>query len=363
MILSCSISMVIETLNLLSAMIIVRPVQTTDIDDVLKLAEQAYPGMTTLPPEREILEQKIDNSVRSINNTLTDQNNASYFLVMEDSQSKSIIGTAAIIACLGAKDDFYSYKIEQVSHRCRELNKHNVFQTLSLSNHFQGFSEVATLYLDQKFRENGNGKFLAQSRYLFMAQFRDRFPNDVMADLRGRFDERGRSAFWDALGSKFFDMDYAEADLYSGTNGNQFISDLMPKYPIYVNMLPEAAQEVIGKPNVVGEAALKMLENEGFDWHGYIDIFDAAPSVDTKIDDIRSIRNSQTAPLLGSLDKAKSKQRDTQTALIASSDIDNFKVVSTELQIDAQEQGVWLSNEAIETLSLKAGEQLRYLVR
>ena len=347
-------------------MIIVRPVQAVDIDAILELAKLAYPGMTTLPPDREVLQEKIDNSVQSIKNTLSNENGASYFLVMQDTLSKQIIGTAAIIASLGIQDDFYSYKIDQVSHRCRELEKHNVFQTLSLSNHFQGFAEVATLYLHEDFREGGNGKFLAQSRYLFMAQFRDRFPTNVMADLRGRFDSKGRSAFWDAIGSKFFDMDYAEADLYSGTNGNQFISDLMPKYPIYVNMLPTAAQEVIGKPNIVGEAALKMLEKEGFEWHGYIDIFDAAPSVDTKIDDVVSIRESCDAQLSATLENAKlSKVRagHRQTALVANKDIDNFCVVSTEIEVDENTNGVSLPAEAIEQLHLGKNDPLRFLLR
>lgn len=347
-------------------MIIVRLAQKSDVDAVLDLAQQAYPGMTTLPPEREVLEQKIENSMRSVSRTLTNENDATYFLVMEDSQSNMIIGTAAVIACLGARDDFYSYKIDQVSHRCRELDKHKVFQTLSLSNHFQGFAEVATLYLHEDFRENGNGKFLAQSRYLFMAQFRDRFPNDVMADLRGRFDDDGRSPFWDAIGHKFFDMDYADADLYGGTNGNQFISDLMPKYPLYVNMLPEAAQQVIGKPNIAGAAALKMLENEGFDWHGYIDIFDAAPSVDTKIDDILSIQNSHIVRLRGAIDTADNKplaSYQSETALVANNDIDNFTVISSEIHIDPDESFVYLPGAVIKKMNLVKDHELRLLLR
>ena len=345
-------------------MIIVRPVKTEDINTVLDLAKQAYPGMTTLPPERDVLEAKIYNSVASIENTLPNRDDASYFLVMEDTESQTIIGTAAIIACLGAKDDFYSYKIDQVSHRCRELEKHNTFQTLSLSNHFQGFAEVATLYLNEAYRENGNGKFLAQSRYLFMAQFRDRFPQNVMADLRGRFDKDGRSPFWDAIGDKFFDMDYADADLYSGTNGNQFISDLMPKYPLYVNMLPQAAQDVIGKPNIVGEAALKMLEKEGFDWHGYVDIFDAAPSVDTKIDNIASIKDSLVAKLADTFidGTAKPKQK-RLLALVASNNISDFCVASSEIEITEDQQGVSLPSTVAKQMGLKVGDQIRVLMR
>lgn len=336
-------------------MILVRTANESDIDGVLELAHQAYPGMTTLPPEHSVLEAKLRNSVESIQKELENEKEATYFLVMQDSDTGKIVGTAAIIASLGAKEEFYSYKLNRVTQSCKELDKRISFETLNLSNHFEGFAEVATLYLHKDYRKNGNGKFLARSRYLFMAQFRDRFPSSVMADLRGYFDEHGRSPFWDAVGSNFFEMSFADADLYGGIHGNQFISDLMPKHPLYVNMLPAEAQEVIGRPNVKGKPALQMLNNEGFRWNGHVDIFDAAPSVDTKIDDIVSVKNSREAEVIGI-----SEFEHDEPAMIANSDINCFQAVLATISIE--KGGVKVPRDVIKALKLELGDTVRYLV-
>ena len=101
----------------------------------------------------------------------------------------------------------------------------------------------------------------------------------MLAELRGVMDQAGHSPFWDALGGRFFGMTFPEADEFNAVHGTQFIADLFPKTPIYVAMLPESAEAVIGQPHPTGRAALKMLENEGFDWDSYIDIFDGGPTV------------------------------------------------------------------------------------
>lgn len=336
-------------------MILVRTVQEADIDGVLSLAQQAYPGMTTLPPKQDVLEAKIANSINSVQKKSRELTGESYFLVMEDTESGEVIGTSAIIANLGHKEPFYSYKLNKVTQTCKELDKKISFETLNLSNHFEGYAEVATLYLHKDYRKNGNGKLLARSRYLFMAQFRERFPESVMADLRGYFDEQGRSPFWDAVGSHFFDMSFADADLYGGIHGNQFIADLMPKHPLYVNMLPQAAQDVIGQPNVVGKPALEMLKNEGFRWNGHVDIFDAAPSVDTKIDDVNSVKNSHVAEIIG-----LSEAQDDERAMLSTDDVTSFKTLYST--VSAEKGGVRIPRETLKALGLELGDSIRYLL-
>jgi arginine N-succinyltransferase len=177
-------------------MIIVRPVEITDIDYLMEIALAASPGMTTLPPDRESLERKILISSKSITSTIKEPGSEVYLLVMEDTDTRKLVGTASIIAKLGMDDQFYSYKLNKQTQYSRQINKKVTVETLHLTNHFEGFAEVATLYLTDAYRKNGNGKLLARSRYLFMAQFRERFPDNVMADLRGYFDENGRSPFW-----------------------------------------------------------------------------------------------------------------------------------------------------------------------
>ena len=59
-------------------------------------------------------------------------------------------------------------------------------------------------------------------------------------------DDKGRSAFWDAVGKHFFGIDLVKADYLSMVN-KKFIADLMPRFPLYVPLLPPAAQAVIGQ--------------------------------------------------------------------------------------------------------------------
>ena len=140
---------------------------------------------------------------------------------------------------------------------------------------------------------------LARSRYLFIKQHRPRFGDTVLAELRGVMDQSGNSPFWDAIGGRFFGMSFPEADEFNAVHGTQFIADLFPKTPIYVSMLPESARSVMGQPHPTGRAALKMLENEGFDWDGYIDIFDGGPTVTARTDKIKTVVDAEWLQVAG----------------------------------------------------------------
>jgi arginine N-succinyltransferase len=336
-------------------MIIVRPVREDDIDNLMRLAEAAYPGMTTLPPDGNALTKKIEKSTASLNKHVTEPGREDYLLVMEDTEANLLVGTAGIIAQLGEDDQFYSYKINKVTHSSKALDKKVSVETLNLSNHFEGFAEVATLFLDEPYRKNGNGKLLARSRYLFMAEFRERFPDQVMADLRGYFDAEGRSPFWDAIGQHFFDMDFTDADLFGALNGNQFIADLMPKQPIYVNLLSQEARDVIGRPNDQGKPALGMLEKEGFHWRGQIDIFDGAPSVDTFIDQLETIKASAVGSILG-----EATNCDETQYLVSGGEITSFTVCISRLEI-SNDGNVMLPVETMQVLNLSINDSVRYV--
>ena len=106
-------------------------------------------------------------------------------------------------------------------------------------------------------------------------------------------DEAGNAPFWDGLAGRFFDMTFPEADEFNAVHGTQFIADLMPKTPIYVSLLNDAARAVMGLPHPSGRAALRMLEEEGFVFDRYIDIFDGGPTVTAHIDDLRTVDESE----------------------------------------------------------------------
>jgi arginine N-succinyltransferase len=86
-------------------------------------------------------------------------------------------------------------------------------------------------------------------------------------------------------------MDYRKADVLSARD-HRFIADLMPRYPIYVALLPEAARNVIARPHPDAEPALALLKSQGFHYNNVVDIFDAGPTVEAFVDQIDIVRSA-----------------------------------------------------------------------
>ncbi len=73
----------------------------------------------------------------------------------------------------------------------------------------------------------------------------------------------------------------------------------MPKHPVYIAMLGEAARSAIGLPHPSGRAAMRMLEDEGFAYEGFIDIFDGGPTMTARTDRVKSIAGARAARFAG----------------------------------------------------------------
>ena len=278
-------------------MMIIRPVRPEDIDALEYLANSTKVGLTTLPPDRQLLENKIVASRQAFAGERSEPGDDHYLFVLEDTQRGMAVGTAAIVAAVGVSEAFYSYRVGTVVHASRELGVYNKIPTLYLSNDYTGSTELRTLFLDPSYRKDKNGKLLSRSRFLFMAEFPYRFAQKVIAEMRGYSDENGRSPFWEGLGRRFFSMDFSQADFLTGIGNKHFIAELMPKYPVYVNLLSDETQAAIAQVHEYTRRALSILEKEGFSYQGYIDIFDAGPTVEAPIQGIRAIRDSMTLPV------------------------------------------------------------------
>ena len=276
---------------------VVRAASSDDVDQLYEMAKLTGGGFTNLPPDRGALNAKLARSAEAFAKTEGESANDLFLLALEDTETGQVRGTAQIFAAVGTRWPFYSYHITTYSQHSQELDRTFRAQILSLTTDYGGASEVGGLFLHPGERAGGLGLLLARSRYLFIAMHRARFGEKVIAELRGVIDEAGGSAFWDALAGKFFGMSFQEADEFNSSHGNQFIADLMPKHPIYLDMLPESARAVIGKPHPSGRAAMRMLEKEGFSYEDYIDIFDGGPTMAAEIDKVRSIAESREATI------------------------------------------------------------------
>jgi arginine N-succinyltransferase len=275
-------------------MFVIRPVKPEDLDDLFKLAEVMAPGITTFPPDKSKLIQKIIDSKAAFNLAIDHPGPRSFLLVLEDIKRNRVAGTAGIYSHIGHDTPFYSFKITKQTQINQALGIRVCSKALHLVNDFDGATEVGTLLIHPDYSGLGLGKLLARSRYLLIKTFITLFNEPVFAELRGISDDNNESPFWNSVGKHFFGgISFDKADLLSATTDKQFIADLFPRYPIYVDLLPTEAQEALSKANKKGQAALTMLLNEGFRDEGYVDIFDAGVTVTASFADMRTIRDAQ----------------------------------------------------------------------
>jgi arginine N-succinyltransferase len=280
----------------------VRPARAEDFQSIYEMAKLTGGGFTNLPADKGALVDKLAASQAAFGKAEDVAGDDMYMFVLEDPEAGLVRGTCQIFSMVGQRQPFYSYRISALTQHSPELGRTFRAEMLSLTTDFEGCSEVGGLFLHPLERAGGLGMLLARSRYLFIKLHRARFATRLLAELRGVIDESGGSPFWDAIAGRFFGMGFQEADAFNGVHGTQFISDLMPKTPVYTAMLAEGARSVMGVPHPSGRAALRMLEAEGFRYEGYIDIFDGGPTVSAPIEQIRTVRESRLLTFAGTHD-------------------------------------------------------------
>jgi arginine N-succinyltransferase len=277
---------------------IIRPATCEDLQPIYEMAKRTGGGFTNLPPDKPALQAKLEKSEAAFKRVDDTLNNDLFVFVLQNSESGEVRGTCQIFSQVGQKWPFYSYRLGMLTQHSEELDKTFRAEMLTLSTDLEGSTEVGGLFLHPAERSGGLGMLIARSRYLFIRNHRARFAEQSLAELRGVIDEAGMSPFWDGIAGRFFGMNFQDADEFNAARGNQFIADLMPKHPIYTAMLPETARAVIGVPHPTGRAAMKMLQNEGFEWEKYLDIFDGGPTMTVKTDAIKSVREAQDSVII-----------------------------------------------------------------
>lgn len=132
----------------------------------------------------------------------------------------------------------------------------------------------------------------------------------------------------------------------------------MPHYPIYVPLLPDAAQEAMGQVHPRAQVTFDILMREGFETDHYIDIFDGGPTLHAPVSSIRSIAQSRVAPVkLAALDSAQHAPHSRQY-LVANAQLQEYRAVLLELDW-VPGQPVSLSPEAAQALGVSDGASVR----
>ena len=340
-------------------MLVIRSIQSTDLDALLDMAGQVGSGMTTLKPDRTMLGDRVAIAVASFNETIPPEQR-DYMFVLEDTSAGRVAGICAIKSAVGLTEPFYNYRIGTLVHSSRELDVFSRMETLYLSNDLTGSTELCSLFLHPDYRSGNNGKLLSKSRFLFIAQFPHLFTEKLIAEMRGYQAPDGSSPFYEGLGRHFFKMDFHHVDDLTSLGKKSFIAELMPRQPMYVAYLPDEAQEVIGKVHLSTAPARRLLEQEGLHFEGYVDIFDAGPVLQARVSELRAMRDSLPAVLdaQASADNC-ALPADAEPYLVSNTDLKDFRMIVT----DAMPQGgkLALHDDELHLLRCRHGDTVRTL--
>jgi arginine N-succinyltransferase len=303
---------------------------TGDLNPLVALAMRPEGGMTTMPKDPEHMAERIAEVTASVDPTRAIDGREVYLFVLDEAEEAGydVVGMSAVYAAVGLDRPFYSYKITKVSKYSPDIDRRFDYTILQPSNDYTGCTEVGTLYLPPERRGQGRGRMLSLARFMFLAVHRERFGEVVMAEMRGWINEDGRSPFWDAVGQKFFGLEFDQADRLSSKEF-RFMQDMLPGTPIHVDLLPKAAIEVISRPHKGSEPAAAMLRRLGMRDHGYIDIFDAGLCLDAFIDDIDVVRRARRRRV-----RITSDVPAGQSGLVANTQLASFTIIEAQVTHD-----------------------------
>ncbi len=278
---------------------LVRSVCLDDIDELWELVGKSTYGLTTLQITKEQLSERVELSNFAFTRKTEKPSGEPYVFVMEETKNGKLVGLSCIFSKTGGYQPFYSYQLVSETHFCEHLGRTQMVETLQLAKIHDGPTEIGSLFLSSDYRGQGRGRLLSLSRFMFMASHPKRFAESVIAEMRGVMTDEGECPFWEAIGRHFFDMDFPQADILS-TVDKRFIESFMPKYPIYVNLLPDSARAIMGDVHPHTRPALAMLEAEGFKKTSMVDIFDGGPVVECathQIDAVKRTRPTRVAEI------------------------------------------------------------------
>jgi arginine N-succinyltransferase len=353
-------------------MLFVRPGRLSDLDALEQMARTARPVLHSLPHDRQALEARVALSEDSFRADVDFPGEEFYLFVLEESTTGKLHGTSSIVALAGYAAPFYAFRNDALIHASRELHVSRKIHALTMSHELTGKSRLAGFYLDPTLTGDAAAHLLSRARMMYIAANRRRFTPEVFSLLLGVTDEtndRSTSPFWEAVGRKFFGRDFAEVEKISGGRSATFIAEVMPTYPLYVPLLPEAAQRVLGEPNAKSLLSYDIHLEEGFEPDRFVDIFDAGPVLTAQIDRSACVKHNETRTVheapeptpVGAASEAAVRLRGddgTMTALVASNRAGNFRCVLAELPCQ-REQDAPLVSAARAVLGVVHGDPVR----
>ncbi len=315
-------------------MILLREIQERDIEALERLAQ--IPGFINLQNDRDFLNEKIQRSLASFGTPARssgERHDASkYVFVAEDLQSGMIIGTSMVAAQHGTEDEPHFYfEVGSEEKFSKSIGTGFIHGTLKLRYDTNGPSEIGGLVIDPQFRNSDAriGRQISFVRFLYVAMNRERFKKNILAELLPPLNKKGQSPLWEAIGRRFTNMDYWEADRLCQQD-KEFIFSLFPTGKIYTTFLPAEAKNAIGKVGKDTEPVLHMLNKIGFRYRSQVDPFDGGPHLWAKRDDLAPVQNCRRVRIETAIGAASAPQPDVGLVAAAVQNPGVFRAVHVQ---------------------------------
>lgn len=284
--------------------ILFRAMELRDLEDYITCAKEANFGFTTLPRDPKLVEKNLMQSLESFKKSVKTPGDEFYLFVAEDTTNNTILGISAIAATTGGLEPLYFFRNESYSVQSSIPSIVKEVRVLAPVSYVRSTSEVCSLFVHPTFQKLGIGKLLSFGRFLFMKAFSERFTGTIFSELRGVVDENSCSIFWENIGRHFFNQPLD--DVYDMLQyGKAFVPEFLPKYPIYIDLLPIKVKETIGKNDPATQGALHLLREIGFQMTNEVDVFDAGPKLSARKETISIIKESRTMQIAGIKDSVE----------------------------------------------------------
>lgn len=273
-------------------MFYLRAVKEGDLEDLFTLSQHL--AFINLPPNKRMLLNKIQSSLKAFNGPEENRDSDYYIFVLIDAEKDKLIGVSMIHGKHGTEEEPHFYLT--VSHEkkySQSINTGFIHGILKLGIETDGWTEIGGLILSPEYRGNPEklGKQLSFCRFLYMSNHPKKFTPLIHSELMPPLDDKGNSPLWEALGRRFMNMNYQDADKLSREN-KEFILSLFPQGTIYETLLTPEARDSIGRVGRETEPVKKMLESIGFNYTNEVDPFDGGPHYRAALRDIKPIKNS-----------------------------------------------------------------------
>ena len=251
-----------------------------------------------LPNDRDHIKRLLEHSEKSFRGEVPERKRKFVFLVCDRTTGEAL-GTSTIIAQLGRRDAPYIYlDVIDEEKYSGALDRHFHHTVLRIGFSYDGPTELGGLVVAPAHRNSPErfGRLISYVRFLYIAEHRALFRDQLLAELLPPLEPDGTSHLWEALGRRFTGMSYAEADLLSSEN-KSFVRDLFPSGNVYASLLSPEARGVIGKVGAQTKGVEKMLRRVGFRYAKRIDPFDGGPHFVAPIEEVSLVQETRRLPL------------------------------------------------------------------